>query len=269
MKLREQVRLAHRERLLGELETCRNTQPERLASYERVLTAARMLLEVPLVHGCERRDALESIAREQALLSREARGQPPHEAELLLGIQDRVYAAMGILYPDKAVALVLNPHVEVNGTAASPWDSGAFAKAMAGNGFSAVESRNCFDEYSLEAPWHREYLVAYVASCYWQASDYLDVSSRHAFSDPLGMLDTRHPRLRTFEVRVPATIPVRKETLLAIFLRQGSLPLPLALSEWLERLDRSGVAVRLFRRGSSQFLEEKVREWISARAGLL
>lgn len=251
-------------RLTNELARRRKERPERAENYTRIVAAASKLSKTPLVHGSERREVLTELVRTRAALySRIARDLEPNDAEKCLGIHDKAYASMGVLYPDKSVALLFHEQLETPETDASPWDSGAFNRKLETDGFSPDERRALFHEYVLKAPWHRRYLVDYVASCFWDAMHYLDVTQRHAFSDPLGMLDTMLPRLRSFEVRVPTRLPIDSDTLLAVFLRQGKKPLSTALASWLENLQQAGVKIEIDRsRKTRRFLHSKVRQWI-------
>lgn len=116
------------QQLLDELEQLRRSDSEvRAQNYGRVLKAARRLKRVPLVHGVSDENDLAELAGTRSLRSRASRGLAAREVEAYLGIEDRVYASAGVLYPDARMALVFRPEVERPGTDASPWDSGLFA----------------------------------------------------------------------------------------------------------------------------------------------
>lgn len=253
--------------LLDELEQLRGSDGEvRAQNYGRVLESARRLEGVPLVHGVSERTDLGELARTRSLSSRASRGLAARKVEEYLGIEERVYASAGILYPDARMALVFRPEVERPGTDASPWDSGLFARKLCPDlpPMPDPGRRGVFQRYTLPAPHYREYLVCYVASCYWQPWDYLDPHQRHAFTDPLGAL-CEHPRSRSFEVRIPDGIELSQDALLAVFLL-GKGAMPRTVTDWLQHLARAGVVIKQ-QHGSSRYLERLVREWISAHLG--
>ncbi len=234
--------------LIDELAQQRSKTQDQQGLYERSSTDARRMADLPVVHGLDDLSTLDTLATQphpHCLRSRAARRPeaPRNPAEECLGIYDCVYGALGVLYPDKKVALLFRNNIEVEPTNASPWDSGAVNRHWEQTHIAPEERRILFARYVLPAPEYRSYFVEYIASCFWQPNDYLYVGRRHAFSDPLGLLDTRKPRLRNFEVRVPREIPVTVDSLLAVFLRQERRPLSHSVAQWLESLESHGVAI--------------------------
>lgn len=254
--------------LLDELANLRSSQQDgRAQHYERILPDAHKLERVPLVHGSPKMETLDVVVRDGALLSRTARGLPQNKPEQYLEIEDKVYTAAGILYPDARVAFVFDARVERPGTTASPWDSGAFVKQLCPDlpPPPDLERRRIFARYCVPAPQYREYLVCYVASCYRRPSDYLSPERPVAFPDPLGAISDGKPS-RSFEVRIPGRIDVTDATLLAVFFVhiKGTGPNRQS-SAWLSGMQRSGVTVEPCR--TMGWLEKRVRDWIASRLG--
>lgn len=258
--------------LLDELEECRGAPgQDRMLNYERILSGAGKLREVPLVHGTDRLEDLVSICSDGALLSRTARGLPgKNKAEAYLGIRDKVYASAGILYPDARAAFIFRRSAEPAGTEASPWDSGAFVHRLCAHlpRPPARERRDLFLKYTLPTPAYREYLVHYVASCYRKPAHYLASApnDRHAFPDPIGAL-CEHPRSRNFEVRIPGRLEVTEATLVGVFLlEQDQDEEDPHVASWLQRLDRAGVHID-YCRNSWNYMRARVCRWIMSQVG--
>ena len=254
--------------LLDELAECRGPAgQDRMLSYEHVLPDAHKLQSVPLVHGTDRPADLVAICAEGALLSRTARGLPgTNEAEAYLGVQNKVYASAGTLYPDARVAFIFHSTAEPAGTEASPWDSGAFVRALCEDlpRPPAQERRALFLKYTLAAPDYRDYLVDYVASCYREPAHYLTPGCRHAFPDPIGAL-SEHPRSRSFEVRIPERLEVSEATLIGVFLQEQDEEDP-RVASWLQNLDRAGIHID-YCQGSWRHMRGRVCRWILSRVG--
>jgi hypothetical protein len=256
---------AHLQELLDELASHRGELlGERSQSYDRVLSGARKLEHVPLVHGMDKIENLRALVETRALISRTARGEGQSPPEQYLGIEDVVYTSAGVLYPDARIAFVLKPSVEsTRATTASPWDSGAICRSLC----SALPQpphparREVFTRYHLTAPKYRTYLVAYVASCYRVWWHYLDLGQPVAFGDPAGALERNSAPARCFEVRVTGRIELTDTTLLAIFMLRNAKPFEPLVADMLELLRERGVVVS-YCSGASKNLEKQVREWI-------
>jgi hypothetical protein len=257
--------LARLQALLDELANHRgDLLGDHSQTYDRVLPDARKLERVPLVHGTDRIENLETIAAARALVSRTARGEGQSPPEQYLGIEDVVYTSAGVLYPDARIAFVLRPGVEgTRVTTASPWDSGAFCRSLC----SALPQppdparREIFARYHLPAPEYRMYLVAYVASCYRVWWHYLDLGQPVAFRDPVGALERSSAPARCFEVRVTGRIDLMDTTLLGIFVLRNAGPFAPLVADMLASLKGRGVAVS-YCSGASRSLEKHVRDWI-------
>ncbi len=254
--------------LLAELEELRGpAHGDRASVYERVRPdAQRCLPHVPLVHGSGSIDDVNSILAEGFLCSRQGRGKKANRREAYLGIDDVVYTAAGILYPDARVGFVFRPDIveEPDGVLASPWDSGAICSSLRQDLPKPPEPqrRQLFERYSLPAPMYRVYLACYVASCYRHWWHYLDLgTAKPAFGSPCNALG-RHARSRSFEVRIPSRIPVTTSSLLAVFITLRDQPLSPAASDCLRRLERAGVVVKSLSNASPPSLQRHIFAWV-------
>lgn len=192
--------------LLRELARCREEQgPPCQQNYQQGGPKTKVLHRVPLVHGLDRREALDDILRAQALRSRQALGRTPLPHQALFETTNAIYTAAGVLHPNRTIALVLSPQAEERSRAdASPWDSGWFHKEASG---TKAQIREVFLLRSLPAPFYREYLVDYVATCFTCPQDYLNRRSPR-FKDPAGIFPQEDRLSRAFEVRFADTLPL-------------------------------------------------------------
>lgn len=259
-------------RLLGDLEQHRRgTGHGHVQHHTDVLASVTAHLdELPLVHGMNQAWRFLRAVGEGALRSRAALGMAPLPSETYFGLQDMVYTAAGILYPDKQFAFVLSPHIEedLKGDA-SPCDSGSLFHSLCPHlpRPPAPEIARLFLSFTLPSPQYREYLVHYVASCFDSALDYLDLPRPHSFPDPHGVLCANFTS-RVFEVRFKERIPLHDWRVEAVFLTRNDgdrdwLRARKALDAFQQR--GLGIDVRTCR-GASDLLQSRVRDWIIERA---
>jgi hypothetical protein len=256
------------ELLLGRLEHTRRAGGEsRCRHYELVHREVHAALyRVPLVHGLRRADDLISIIEAGSLRARPVR-QPhtrPIESERRLGIPPSIYTAAGVLYPNRELALIFRTAVEDGAEAdATPWDSGHFCKSRHGQleHASDDERKRLFWSCTLPPPEYREYLVAYVASCFRSAEVYID-NQPHCYPDPLDVLDPDNRYSRIFEVRFREALDVAPNHLLAVFLpgnRSRNVRGP--LHQHLQELRGANVEICYYS-VANQKLRPAVRDWM-------
>ncbi len=180
---------------------------------------ASLLDRVPLVHGVNDPGKFRAAVEGRSLRSGVGLGRYPFASEEYLGLNNVVYTAAGILYPDRQFALVLTPSVEEGRAVdASPWDSGAFYKSLCRHLPSAPaspERRDVFLAHTLPAPEYRSYLIDYVATCFRSGQDYLG-SGEPAYPDPLGAI-CNSLFSSSFEVRFAEPIPLESWSVEMIF----------------------------------------------------
>ena len=253
------------QKLLGDLERCRSDDDERRLSYDSILTETRQRLHgVPLVRGITRhehfRDALDVGLQPRNLVRGDASA-----VEEYLGLNGVVYTSAGILYPEREFAIVLTARVDTEfPVEATPWDTGAMCRSLCPTipRPPAPERREVFLKYRLAAPYWREYLVHYVASCYSSPIDYLTLGG-HAYQDPLGALSLTWTS-RCFEVRIHGSVRLEPARLEVIFSRRdkGGAEF-LATRARLSALEKQGVQVKYY--NGWERLPTLVQQWMCSR----
>lgn len=252
--------------LLDDLERCRADDEARVASYRTTLQEARRRLQdVPLVRGITQRQHFQR-ALHRGLEPRKLILGDTSFSEDYLGIDGVVYMSAGILYPEKEFAIVLSSRIDDEfPVEATPWETGALCRSLCPDipQPPSPERREIFLKYRLRAPYWREYLVHYVASCYQSPVDYLTLQS-HKYRDPLGALGGRWTS-RCFEARIAACITLQPTTIAAIFSRRDKggiefLPVRVRLGE----LEDRGVAVHYYS-GGWERLRNLVQQWMCSR----
>ncbi|WP_295578050.1 hypothetical protein [uncultured Lamprocystis sp.] len=269
------------ERLLNDLRTSRKgAAADQADDYDiRLASVTAALADVPLLHGTAQAH-LPDIWDKQCLDSRRTLNKQPLEHQICLDTYDAVYASVGVMYPQRQAAIAFassideDPDLRVHG---SPWDTGAFFKHVAPRlGLATDEARlDFFQKHTLAAPFYRQYLIAYVATCFACARDYLQ-SAPYRHPDPEGVMSAMPGEilLRIFEIRVCPSLPLRPPGILAVFLASPRF-LTRAFRERVEPALRStGIAIEYYGRPPSRSvkinptpddLRRFVTDWICKR----
>lgn len=249
---------AHLSALLAELGELRVRDPARVAHFERARPSVSPRIEqVPLVHAAGDAQAVLAILRAGELRSRKARRLRPLPSELLFGISNVAYCSAGVLYPQRCCALIFSHEIEHGQRVeASPWDTGTLAKLPDRDQSELVE---LYQRYTLPAPEYRTYLIDYVASCFSSVDSYV-TRQLHRYSDPAHVM-SQNSYLRSAEVRLGAPLPVRRSTLLAVFVPRTSEEDDEELELMLKDVEGQGVHVERYS-GNDKKLRGLVESWI-------
>ncbi len=186
--------------------------------------------------------------------SRKTLGHGELDHQLCFDTYEAVYTSAGIMHPQREVAFAFSPNIEevpglrIDG---SPWDTGAFFRHVAPLLHLDTDEAKAsfFHAHTLQAPWYREYLVAYVATCFSCAADYLRRSD-YAHPDPAQILSARpnDPLLRVFEVRVYPRLPLESGSILALFLPSPEYLTPPVAERLYPMLEDAGVHIEYYGR---------------------
>lgn len=257
------------QRLQAELERHRLASGQAHVVHHREVLpgAAAVLAEVPLVHGIKDIGKFRSaVIHDRELRSARNLSRPALESEIYFGLGEVLYTSAGILYPDRRFAVILSPSVEEGRTAeASPWDSGAFYRALCRHvppPDASTARRDVFLAHTLPPPAYRAYLVDYIATCFRSGQAYL-CAEAPVYRDPLGAFcDSFFSRV--FEVRFAEPIPLSSWSVEMIFIpRDAGNRESFAFRRSLEQTF-SGKRVRTYDEGR-RTLQDTVRSWMLDR----
>jgi hypothetical protein len=255
-------------RLLDDLGSQRRLAGVECVQHHRnVLPGTKALLgAVPLLHGVTDIDRFRRAVTDRALRPRASVGMPRLEAEDYLRLKDVVYTAAGILYPDRAFALVLSPSVEESRAAdASPWDSASFYRSLCPHLPPAKDSSKrleVFLSHTLPAPEYRQFLVDYVATHFSSGRAYLS-AEQPTFADAAGAFCDSFTS-RVFEVRFDGDVPLETWSVDMIFVpRDAGGRESLALRRLLEPFSKKNRVQRY--EGSKDTLQDRARSWLIDR----
>jgi hypothetical protein len=195
---------------------------------------------------------LAGIWTEGALRSRQALGRNELDHQCCFGTYGVVYASVGVMYPQRQVALVLTsaaeqtPRVKVDAT---PWDTGTFYAHVAKKlGLHVDDERSrVFREHTLPSPTYRDYFVEYVATCFRDSRDYLE-GRPNTWADPLNVM-TVWPNdllVRVFEARLSPSVALNPDEVEAIFLSSPRFLSAELRERVVPELRRAGIKVEYY-----------------------
>jgi hypothetical protein len=176
------------------------------------------------------------------------------------------------MYPSRQTAIVFSCKIEAMGdkyckSYASPWDTGTFYYHIAPK--LGIDNENDklekFKHYSFRYPDYREYMLAYVASCFLTSSDYLE---RHSpvVPDPLGAMGATpdNEMARIFEVRFYPQLPVIPRMIEAVFF-PSAFPSRKVVETVIPALKRAGVELYYDDQETPVGIQEQVTRWMLER----
>jgi hypothetical protein len=241
--------------LLDDLRNSRGrARSERPEAFDaRLASVTEALADVPLFHGTDQ-GHLQSIWDKGHLESRKTLGHIALDHQRCFDTYEAVYTSAGVMYPQRQVAFAFSRSIEQDAELqidGSPWDTGAFFRHVAPllRLDTDQAKSSVFHAHTLGAPWYRDYLVAYVATCFACAADYLR-SGAYAQPDPAQVMSSRPNDflLRVFEVRVRPRLPLESRCILALFLPSPRYLTPSIAEHLCPVIEGSGVRIEYYGR---------------------